>query len=159
MEEQDSTIFQNKNRKCTWVLRNRLHAVYWQLKPTSNLFVVSWLLFWNGFLPVQPTLKTHWRKASLSYFTCAQWVLNTIMQVSGSTPSRLTAWCFFLPLAPVDIINSPKFNSMRPYSISFALFCCWSLHHKCQVWRASLICKETKIKIHKEKNIWDLTAM
>lgn len=42
--------------------------------------------------------------------TCAQWFLNTIMHVSGSTPFRTSDWSSWFPSATMDVIVVPSLN-------------------------------------------------
>lgn len=55
---------------------------------------------------------TYFTSIKLSSITCAQCVVNTIIQVSGSTPCRLRPCWFFLILVPEDIIKFPKVNPL-----------------------------------------------
>lgn len=55
---------------------------------------------------------TYFTSIKLSSITCAQCVVNTIIQVSGSTPCRLRPCWFFLILVREDIIKFPKVNPL-----------------------------------------------
>lgn len=59
-----------------------------------------------------PINTIYFKSIKLSSNTCAQCVVNTIIQVSGSTPCRLRPCRFFLIPVPEDIIKLPKVNTL-----------------------------------------------